>query len=50
MGEGFWLALMEELRAHFHLDTDAERLDRAMEGLTVSVRVIGEIARKAVTR
>lgn len=50
MPEDFWLALIDELRAHFRLDSDSERLERALSGLQLSVQVIGEIARKGVQR
>ena len=48
LGEDFWLALVDELRAHFHLDDDTQRLDRALDGLSSSVKVIAEIARKGL--
>jgi hypothetical protein len=48
MPEAFWLALIDELRAHFKLDDDSQRLDRALDGLTASVKVIAEIARKGL--
>lgn len=50
LGEDFWLALMDELRAHFHLDDDADRLDRALDAVTSGMKVIGEIAKKNVKR
>lgn len=50
LDENFWRAFIDELRAHFHLDNDAERLRRALDGLQASVSVIGEIAMKAVTK
>lgn len=46
--EDFWRAFIDELRAHFHMDNDAERLRRALDALQASVSVIGEIAVKAV--
>lgn len=46
LGERFFLALLDRLRTHFHLDDDTQRLDRALEGLSSSVKVIAEIARK----
>jgi hypothetical protein len=46
--EAFWLALVDELRAHFKLDDDSQRLDRALDGLTASVKVIAEIARRGL--
>lgn len=48
--EAFWRALIDELRAHFKLDDDAERLERALDGMQASLSVIGEIARKGVQR
>lgn len=50
LGEEFWLALADGLRRHFGIDNDAQRLERALDGLAASVKVIGEIARKGVTR
>lgn len=44
----FWLALIDELRAHFKLDDDSQRLDRALDGLALSVKTIAEIARKGI--
>jgi hypothetical protein len=46
--QAFWEALADELRAHFQLDNDTERLDRALDGLASCVKVIGEIARKGL--
>lgn len=44
----FWEALIDELRAHFQMDNDAERLDRAIEGATRCLQQIGAIARKGI--
>ena len=44
----FWEALIDELRAHFGMDNDAERLDRAIEGATRCLQQIGQIARKGI--
>lgn len=46
--EDFWRALIDELRAHFKMDDDSERLARALDGLQSSVTVIADIARKAL--
>lgn len=48
--EDFWRALIDELRAHYHMDNDADRLRRALDGLQASVSVIGEIAMRAVSK
>lgn len=48
MGQDFWEALIDELRVHFVLDNDAERLDRAIEGATRCLQQIGQIARKGI--
>lgn len=50
LDEHFWRAFIDELRAHFHMDDDTERLRRALDGLQASVSVIGEIAMKAVRK
>lgn len=41
-------ALVDRLRERFQMGSDAERLDRALDGLTASVKVIAEIARKGL--
>lgn len=46
LGESFWLNLADGIRAHFGLDDDEQRLDRALDGLSASVQVIAQIARK----
>lgn len=41
-------ALIDELRVHFKIDDDADRLRRAIEGRAACDRVIDELARKAI--
>lgn len=48
LGQDWAEALIDELRAYFKLDDDGQRLDRALDGLTASVKVIAEIARKGL--
>lgn len=48
--QDFWLALIDELREHFKLDDDADRLDRAWDGVHAALKTIQDISRKAVTR
>lgn len=48
LGEDFWRALIDELRAHFQIDNDADRLRRAIEAREQCDRVIEEIARKGL--
>jgi hypothetical protein len=48
MDQPFWEALIDELRVHFGMDNDAERLDRAIEGATRCLQQIGAIARKGM--
>lgn len=48
MGPDFWEALIDELRIHFGMDNDSERLDRAIEGATRCLQQIGAIARKGI--
>jgi hypothetical protein len=48
LGEDFWRALIDELRAHFKLDDDAERLRRALDAKRACEAVIEEIAMKAI--
>jgi hypothetical protein len=48
--ESFWLALIDELRAHFQLDNDAERLERAWDGVFSALRTIQDISRKVAQR
>lgn len=50
LGEDFWRALLDEVRAHFGMDDDAARLDRALDGMSASMKVIAEIARKGLSR
>ncbi len=50
LGDDVMRAFLDELRDHFGLQSEAERLDRALDGLTASVQVIADIARKAVQR
>ena len=50
LGENFWRALLDEVREHFGMDDDAARLDRALDGLQASAKVIAEIARKGLSR
>lgn len=46
LGEDFWVALIDELRAHFGLDDDEQQLTRAFDGMRASLSVIERIARK----
>jgi hypothetical protein len=48
--EDFWLALVDELRAYFKLDNDAERLERAFDGVFQSLKVIQDITRKVAQK
>jgi hypothetical protein len=48
LGRDFWTALAEEIRDHFGLVDDAERLQRARELRAKCDEVIDEIARKAL--
>ena len=48
LGEDFWLALIDELRTHFKIDNDADRLERALDGVNACLSVIGQIARKGI--
>lgn len=48
LGEDFWVALIDELRAHFQLDDDDQQLSRAFDGLRASLGVIERIARKGL--
>jgi len=48
LGEDFWRALIDELRAHYGMDDDAERLRRALDARAACDRVIEEIAMKAI--
>lgn len=48
MGRDFFEALIDELRAFYGLDNDAERLDRALECIQRGVQQVGEIARKGL--
>jgi hypothetical protein len=48
LGEDFWRAFIDELREHFGLDNDEERLKRARELRAKCDEVIDEIARKGL--
>lgn len=48
--EPFWIALIEEVREHFKIDNDADRLARALKARAACDDVINEIARKGATR
>jgi hypothetical protein len=48
LGQDFAEALIDVLRARFKLDNDEDRLNRALDGLTASVKVIAEIARRGL--
>lgn len=50
LGESFWLALMDELRDYFQINTDEERLARALQIRAEADKVIQEIAVKGATR
>lgn len=46
--QAFWEALIDELRIHFRMDNDAERLDRAAECVSRGLDQIVAIARKGI--
>jgi hypothetical protein len=46
----FWLELIDELRAHFKLDNDRERLERAFDGVFSALKTIQDISRKVAER
>lgn len=48
LGESFWFALIDEVRDYFKVNTDEERLARALQIRQEADRVIEEIARKGV--
>lgn len=48
LGEEFWLALIDELRAHFKLDNDEQQLTRAFDGIRAGLSVIERVARKGI--
>lgn len=48
LGKDFWIALHEEVKQHFGMADDAERLQRARELRAKCDEVIDEIARKAL--
>lgn len=50
LGQSFWLALMDELRDYFQINTDEERLARALQIRAEADRVIKEIAIKGANR
>lgn len=50
LGESFWLALMDELRDYFNVNTDEERLARALQIRAEADKVITEIATKGATK
>jgi hypothetical protein len=50
LGSSFWLALMDELRDYFQINTDEERLARALAIRAEADKVIEEIAIKGTKR
>lgn len=48
LGPEFWQAMRTVLDARFKFDDDLAQLERALDGLAASVKVIADIARKAV--
>lgn len=50
LGDSFFFALIDELRIHFHINTDEERLARALSIRAEADKVITEIATKGVRR
>lgn len=50
LGEDFWRAFVDELRAHYGMDDDEARLERALDGMQACLSVIGDVARKAVRK
>lgn len=50
LGESFWFALIDELRAYFNVNTDEERLARALQIRAEADKVIDEIALKGVRK
>lgn len=44
--QDFFEEFIDQIRAHFQMDNDAERLDRAIEGATRCLQQIGQLARK----
>lgn len=50
LGESFFFALIDELRIHFNVNTDEERLARALAIRAEADKVITEIATKGVKR
>jgi hypothetical protein len=50
LGESFWMALIDELRHHFKVNTDEERLQRALQIRAEADKVIDEIAMKGVRK
>ena len=50
LGESFWLALMDELRDYFQINTDEERLARALQIKAEADKVISEIAMKGASK
>jgi hypothetical protein len=50
LGPSFWLALMDELRDYFQINTDEERLARALQIKAEADKVISEIAMKGAKR
>ena len=50
LGASFWLALIDELRNYYQINTDEERLQRAIAIRAEADKVIEEIARKGVRK
>lgn len=50
MPESFFLNLIDEVREHFKIDNDADRLRRALEARAACDAVIEEIARKGTAK
>jgi hypothetical protein len=50
MPETFFIALIDEVREHFQIDNDADRLARALKARAACDEVINEIARKGATK
>lgn len=48
MPREYFEAWIDEIRTHFQMDNDAERLDRALECVERGLRQVGEIARKGL--
>lgn len=50
LGESFWFALIDELRDYFQVNTDEERLARALQIRAEADKVIDEIALKGARK